>query len=199
MKNTYVEYTDPEIINKIKSDQDSDAVKALADRHSGLIFGIAGKYGINQTSGTPYHDLDDQKLSIVWDAAQTYDPSKNTQFDTWLGNNVRYYCLKKITKAVRNNEVSIEENPIDNIPISYDDNSVGENTDYILDIAAQMKDSRVINIMKDRYCSGGRKVMNYADLGKKYNLSPQGVKNIHDSFIGLVKKKMNSENLVDRV
>ena len=200
--NTYIDTPDNQLINEIKENQSSDALNTLAVRHSGLVFDMAKKFGTNITSGTPYYDLESELPEIVWEAAKQFDETKGVKFDTWLGNNVKYYCLKKINKAARQPTDSIEEHPnevtnIVNSEIMRKEEEANELA-YVLDIAGQMSDPRIEGIIKERYFSGP-KVKNFADIGKKFDLSPQGVKNIHDAFLKKARSKLMSDNYVDVV
>jgi hypothetical protein len=47
-------------------------------------------------SGTHPEDISSDKDYLIYKSAVSYNPTKKIKFSTWLGNQVRYYCLNKI-------------------------------------------------------------------------------------------------------
>ena len=103
-------------------------------------------------SGIFVDDVLNDKDYIIYQSAKSFDPTRKTKFSTWLGNQVRYYCLNKINKnkkyvTTEDQELSFlmerEEGPEDN----------KELRDYMLDLLSQIKDKRIKRIFELRYFS----------------------------------------------
>jgi len=195
--------TDLELINNIKNNQDSDSLKNLDFKHSGICIQMIKKYEpILKNHGVNIDDVYQDKTFVVYKSALNFNPEKNVKFSTWLGNQMRYYCLNILNK--NNSHISMDNENIKNILeknqniINYDLRN-RENFDLIFDILEQSKDQRVIEIFKLRYFTDRNKKLSWHKIAKKINLSTQTVINIHNKYLKFLNNKMNSKNLFDKI
>lgn len=194
--------TDLELVRKIKNDADDDAFKEVCRRYENIFYKICQKY-INalSMSGVNPQDIFDEKNYIIFHCVSTFKPNKKTKLSTWIGNYARYLCLNSINsrrfilpstdeelnRHLENSQS--RENYLSTL------NSTQDNYDYILNILKQLKDERIIEIFRLRYCSP--KKMIWSSIAKKMNLSTQTAINLHNKGLELVRNKIKSKNISD--
>lgn len=192
---------DIELINKVKKESNSDALKELENRHTGIFNQMIKKYYKHLIDfGANPDDLINDKLFVIYKSALNFNPDKNVKFSTWLGNQARYYCLNCINK--QNNTISMDniniKNIIENNQIKYEkDISINkENSDMIFSILNRIKDDRISKIFKLRYFST-KKLMSWSKISKKLKISTQTAINLHNKGKILLKNKLTSINNSD--
>jgi RNA polymerase sigma factor (sigma-70 family) len=195
--------TDLELINNIKNNQDSDSLKDLDFKHSGICMQMIKKYEpVLKNSGIDVNEIYQDKISVVYKSALNFNPSKNVKFSTWLGNQMRYYCLNMLNK--NNHFISMDNENIKNIvekkqPIVLPETKMRENSDLIFDILNQMKDDRALRIFQLRYFTNKNKKLSWHKIAKKINISTQTAINIHNKCLKLLFNKINSQNSFDKI
>lgn len=144
-------------------------------------------------SGIFVDDVLNDKDYIIYQSAKSFDPTRKTKFSTWLGNQVRYYCLNKINKnkkyvTTEDQELSFlmerEEGPEDN----------KELRDYMLDLLSQIKDKRIKRIFELRYFSEEKSRMTWTDISRKVKVSSQTAINLHNKGLDSLKKKIKKDS-----
>jgi len=190
-----------QLINRIKKYHCSNALKSLDEIHGGLCVKIIKKY-LNQLSYKNYslEDLIKDKTYVVYQAALSFDPKRNIKYSSWLGNQMRYFCLNIINKNKNNLclddeniKFLVEKKQIEEMS-NFDPNKI----DYIFDILSNMKDKRIHKIFKMRYFDG-KKLKSWNEIGKKLHISTQTAINIHNKTIDFLNKKITSKNLFDKI
>jgi len=149
---------------------------------------------VMHASGIFVDDVLNDKDYIIYQSAKSFDPTRKTKFSTWLGNQVRYYCLNKINKnkkyvTTEDQELSFlvekEERQEDN----------KELRDYILNLLSQIKDKRVKKIFELRYFSDEKSRMTWTDISKKVSVSSQTAINLHNKGLTSLKKKIKKDSV----
>jgi RNA polymerase sigma factor (sigma-70 family) len=197
------EKTDIQLVRSVKRNADNDSFNEICRRYENLFYKICQKYStVLSTIGVNMQDIFDEKNFIIYHCILSFKAKKNTKLSTWIGNYARYLCLnsinaKKFILPIDNQEIqkSLEENQIKNEYIHSSHNI--ENYGYIFNILGQLKDERITNIFKHRYC--GDKKMIWSQVAQKMNLSTQTVVNLHDRGLDLIRKKFHSNNISDIV
>lgn len=195
--------TDLDLINKIKNNQDSDSLKNLDLKHSGICMQMIKKYEpVLKNSGIDVDEIYQDKIFVVYKSALNFNPSKNVKFSTWLGNQMRYYCLNLLNK--NNYSISMDNENIKNILekqqcLLPSDTKIKENSDLILDLLNQMKDNRALIIFKLRYFTNKNKKLSWHKIAKKLDISTQTAINIHNKCLKLLSSKINSKNSFDKI
>lgn len=82
---------DEKLIKKIVSKQCNESLKKLVDKHSGMIFNMGKKYCT--FCNLDLNELNDNKYWIIFNAAKSFNSKKGSKFSTWLGNQIRFFCL----------------------------------------------------------------------------------------------------------
>lgn len=193
------------LIRNVQEKNCSDSLEVLVKRHAGMFFSMAKRYANTNIgcSGVSMQDFEDNRHYIVYLAAKNFDPTKNTKFVTWLGNQVRYYCLNTINREAKYygaepekidflmNSAAAEEN--------IDHDKILSEADYILDILSQLKDTRVKKIVQIRYFNEDKKKRSYSHIAKVLGMSTQGVIDLHDNFIKFIRRKMSATANMDEI
>jgi len=193
----YIE-EDSNLIKKIRSENDSEALLELEARHSGICHQMIRKYYNSIISvGLSPEEITSDKLLIIYKSALNFDFTKNVKFSTWVGNQMRYHCLNCINKK------TINTTSMDNENIKYyvessqgqlrsNNDIIKENSEFILNLIKKLKDRRISIIYKLRYF--GDKKKSWHEIAKKLNLSTQTVINIHNKTLKILKNKLTSIN-----
>ncbi len=185
---------DSVLANEVKEKDCQNSLVELIGRHSNLCYNICQKYmPVMHASGIFVDDVLNDKDYIIYQSAKSFDPTRKTKFSTWLGNQVRYYCLNKINKnkkyvTTEDQELSFlmerEEGPEDN----------KELRDYMLDLLSQIKDKRIKRIFELRYFSEEKSRMTWTDISRKVKVSSQTAINLHNKGLDSLKKKIKKDS-----
>lgn len=194
---------DLELISNIKKDIcTDDCLKQLESRHSGICHQMIKRYYNSFVEkGIDPIDVTNEKNYIIYQSVLNFDESKNVKFSTWLGNQMRYYCLNCLNK---NKNVVFFDNPtiIDMIDKKdYKENqSFFTEKNYIFNLISQLKDPRIKKIFELRYfLSSNKKLMSWSKIGKKLKISTQTAINLHNKTIDFLNNKYKSKNFLDKV
>jgi RNA polymerase sigma factor (sigma-70 family) len=184
---------DETLIKKVIELQCSKSLEELVNRHGGMIFNIGKKYCAH--CNLSLEDLNDNKYWIIFNAVKSFKSNKGSKFSTWLGNQIRFFCLNhknKNTKLV----------PIEDSHLEYfiNENSKKENfsnrkeiINTITDLFHQITDINTKNAIYYRYFSNKDRILNYSEIANILNVTPQTVLNWHNKFIKHVKKKLTNK------
>lgn len=181
---------DNTLVNNIIHNQCSKSLEILTDKHSGIIFNIGKKYCTN--SGLDLNELNDNRYWIVFNSVKSFDPNKGSKFSTWLGNQVRFFCLNFKNKNTK--LVPVEDSFLEhflNEKAKKDDNeNQKEILNNIIDLFNKITDINTKNAIYYRYFYNKDRVLNYSEIAEMLNVTPQTVLNWHNKFIKLAKKKL---------
>jgi RNA polymerase sigma factor (sigma-70 family) len=193
--------TDLDLIKNIKDNRDSESLKCLISRHSGIFCEMVKRYQyfISQKGHDP-KDLYEDKDVIVYQSALSFNEDKNIKFSTWLGNQARYHCLNFLNKNSNYfpTESQYLQNMIENKQEQKEDLNK-ENCDYFLNILKSLKDERVYKIFKMRFFSQNKKNRSWNAIGKKLGISTQTAINIYNKHIDFLKIKSNKDSFNDTI
>jgi len=188
--------TDIELVNNVKQQNCESSLKALISRHSPLCFDVCKKYApamIN--NGLHIEDITSEKDYLIYKSALSFNPTKKTKFSTWLGNQVRYFCLNSMNK---NNLIATEDSQIDFfMHKDLDDlprESISEQMNYIENLVNQSKDKRIKRIIEIRYFSNPNKKTPWNKVAKEIGVSTQTAINLHNKALKMIRKKMTNQN-----
>jgi len=184
---------DDTLIKNILKNQCNESLKELANRHSGMLFNIGKKYC--SSCNLDLNDLNDNKYWIIFNAVQSFNPQKGSKFSTWLGNQIRFFCLNYKNK---NNKLLTIEDSI--LEFFINDNSKKDNSsnqkeiiNKIIDLFNQISDSNTKNAIYYRYFHNKDRILNYAEIAEILKVTPQTVLNWHNKFIDFAKKKLTNK------
>ena len=190
--------SDLSLINKIKTENNSDSLSELIERHSGVY-----QYVVDKFSKSPNAIIDrdfflEDKQFVIYESALQYDPSKNTKFSTFLANKTRWKCLNAISKDKKYKPVSLEvlkdikndQNCLDN-PSNFA--LAAEAIDIFNKMLDNEEDERIKKIIDIRYNTSNNKLTPWRKAAEELGLSIQWVITIHNRFINKVKKQIQKD------
>ena len=184
---------DDKLIKNVLKNQCNESLKELVNRHSGMLFNIGKKYC--SSCNLDLNELNDNKYWIIFNAAQSFNPDKGSKFSTWLGNQIRFFCLNYKNK---NNKLLTIEDSI--LEFFINDNSKKENSinqkeiiNKIIDLFNQISDPNTKNAIYYRYFHNKDRILNYAEIAEILKVTPQTVLNWHNKFIDFAKKKLTNK------
>lgn len=181
--------TDIELINGIKEKKDTDCLKTLIDRHSGIYIDMVNRYISETKNGLVKEDLLQDKDYSIYSAAINFNETKNTKFSTYLGNLAKWKCLNLYNKSNKFPQESLEEKKY----IFFEDGGEMEKLESIENLQKiqkaieKSKDERIKTIFRMRYFSED-KLVPWKKIAKKLDLSIQGCINIHNNYLEEIKK-----------
>jgi DNA-directed RNA polymerase sigma subunit (sigma70/sigma32) len=194
----YKNFEDHTLIDNVKTKSCNFSLLELITRHSGICFSIGKKF--SNYGGVDINDINDNKDWIIYSAALSFNGDKGAKFSTWLGNQVKYYCLNLKNKTSK--YVGAEESTIEFLINQYynsakTSDSKRETLNTINDILEQVKDQNIKQAIHYRYFSNKDRILNYSEIGEILNVTPQTVLNWHNKFIDIAKKKLTSSTNTD--
>jgi RNA polymerase sigma factor (sigma-70 family) len=190
---------DETLIKKIINKQCNESLKELTSRHSGMIFNIGKKYC--SCCNLDINELNDNKYWIIFNAAKSFNPKKGSKFSTWLGNQIRFFCLNfknKNSKLIAVEDCHLEFFIND---LSKNENNANkkEIINNIIDLFNQISDTNTKNAIYYRYFHNKERILNYSEIAEILNVTPQTVLNWHNKFIDFAKKKLTSSKIIDNI
>ena len=192
-------FKDETLIKKIINKQCNKSLQELVDRHCGMIFGIGKKY-CNSCS-LDISELNDNRYWIVFNAAKSFDGTKGSKFSTWLGNQIRFFCLNYKNK---NSKLIPIENKqleffINNFSTSDEKKNQKEVINKITDLFNQISDPNTKNAIYYRYFYNKERILNYSEIADILNVTPQTVLNWHNKFVRFAKKKLTKKTKASNI
>lgn len=194
-----LETTDLQLIDLIKKEKNEVALKELIQRHSGIYFDMAKRFGSKNLSLDDFNEILEERDYNIYKAAIDYDKER-AKFSTYLATKVKFICLTKRTRAKNNKEkISYEEvdflfSDQDNSP--YEKLIFKESIYKILVEMLEKEDAKIKDIFLHRYFYGDlNKLKPWWKVGKSLGLSSQGCINIHNKTISKIQKRINNESI----
>ena len=192
--------TDQELAKNIAKHDDNNALLELIHRHTPLCVHIFEKYRPAMvSSGVSSNQLEDKDY-IIYQAAKSFDPSRNVKYSTHLANNVRYACLNSMKDK---KEISVDSETLDYL---IDDTHKKNhknienfylNISYINNLISQLKDERTQKIFQLRYFN--HKKLTWKQIGKKVKLSAQMAINLHNKAVKIIRTQLHSQSISDKI
>jgi RNA polymerase sigma factor (sigma-70 family) len=190
--NSVTKIDDQKLISKILQNNCNKSLEELTNRHSGMLFNIGKKYCTS--CNLDLNDLNDNKYWIIFNAAQSFNPEKGSKFSTWLGNQIRFFCLNYKNK--NNKLISIEDSSLEYFVNDFYKKENIQNKkeviDKIIDLFNKISDPNTKNAIYYRYFYDKERILNYAEVANILKVTPQTVLNWHNKFIDFAKKKLTN-------
>jgi RNA polymerase sigma factor (sigma-70 family) len=184
---------DGALIKNVINKQCNESLKELVNRHSGIIFNIGKKYC--SSCNLDISELNDNRYWIVFNAAKTFNDTKGSKFSTWLGNQVRFFCLNYKNKNSKLIPIENEhlEFFINNFSKNDEKTNQKEVINTIIDLFNQISDPNTKNAIYYRYFYNKERILNYSEIANILNVTPQTVLNWHNKFVDFAKKKLTNK------
>ncbi len=184
-------FTDRELIEQIKTTPKDDLVVELVNRHTGIYIQIVDKYSNLSSGFINKQDLIDQRYTNIYAYALDYDPKRNMKFSSYVGQRIKWECQGLLHRCPTKEDV---EQQIIEAELDSDDNDHELQTDEqkevaqeLLRLAQEAKNIKFADVIKHRFF--GDKILSWRGIGKKMNLSHEGVRKIYLSGLKQIKKE----------
>lgn len=194
--------TDEFLVKRIQTKNCSDSLKILINRHSSLCFKIYKRYMPSfNIKNIDVHEIFEQKDFFIYKTVMSFKFNKKVKFSTWLGNQIRYQCLNAINKKENITYMDFPElnfiadkNQEDNTRVE----KLKELKEYIGSLLNQLKDHRISKIFNMRYFESGAN-QTWTKISKRMNMSTQNAINLHNKGLQILKNKLTSKDLFDKI
>lgn len=167
--------TDLELITRVKVDNDSDAIKELITRHTGIYLDMVTKHAAH--AQLPVNDIRDDKAFNIYQFALKYDPTRDTQFSTYVADRTKWMCLNLNNRAPKS--LTFDENIAPS-----NENAVTENVNRHDDMAVlrerakRVDDPKFYRIFCLRF--NGDKVRSWRAIGRKMHMTHEGARKLFE-------------------
>jgi RNA polymerase sigma factor (sigma-70 family) len=193
---------DMDLAKNVQTERCEDSLNMLIGRHSALCYTMYKRFApALSASGIPLEEIAEDKDSIIYKSALSFNPEKNVKFSTWLGNQVKYQCLNAMNRRenftlLDDKQLTyvVDRNHLTNQPEDY-----SNTIDYVFEILDQLKDKRIKEIFKLRYFGEGSKRMPWAKVAEGIGISTQTAINLHETGRKILAEKLTSQNVFDFV
>jgi RNA polymerase sigma factor (sigma-70 family) len=137
----------------------------------------------------------------MFNAAKSFNPQKGSKFSTWLGNQIRFFCLN--FKNKNSKLVPIEDQHleffINDLNKKNQLSNQKELVNTIIDLFNDITDPNTKNAIYYRYFHNKERILNYSEIAEILNVTPQTVLNWHNKFINFAKKKLTSKSICSNI
>lgn len=165
---------------------DNAAIRELADRHAGIYLSSVSRV-VGYSGSVPGVEPEDLRFWI-WQAAQDYNPSLS-KFPTYLMNRVRYECLPKIRKRIRQ-EAQSEKLAL--LLDGQDNNQIDDETiRYIRIVANGCLDGLHARVFAMRH---GVPPMKFHEIADKLGYTKQWACTVYHTALDKIRNEMRKDN-----
>lgn len=90
------------LINRVKTEQDSEALTTLVNSHTGLYLKVVSRYAAAYPNVIKRDDLADDRLFNIYRFILDYDPDRGTKLSTYIGDRTDWMCRTLLKQDERN-------------------------------------------------------------------------------------------------
>lgn len=215
--------SEAELIELIKTKQDSTALIILADRHAGIYLSVASRYADCYPNTIRIDDLKDDRLFNIHRFILDYDPARGTKLSTYIGDRTDWMC-KSMLKRDRENPISsgtygpsgalgltiggdtyatptgsevtlMDESPAARVTDVADREL---QTEAVLEAAREVvADKRFMSILSYRHFNAkGKSSLSWRQIGEKMSMSHEGCRKVYNVNLAAIKKHLTKPCVV---
>jgi len=192
--------SDEYLVLKVQKKNCDKSLSILINRHAPLCFKVYKKYIPSfNVKNIDLNEIYQQKDYVIYKTVMSFKPTKNVKFSTWLGNQIRYQCLNAINK--KEDIIYLEQKDLQFIidkNVEQKNEKLNELKDYIITLLDQLKDERICKIFNMRYFEDSSN-QTWTKIGKKMKMSTQNAINLHNKGLQILKNKLTSKDLFDKI
>lgn len=188
---------------KEKNEKASESIRELSERHSGVFHMVLNRFtshpNFQNLFGVHKEDIKGEKESIIYDAALKFDEERGVQFNTYLGNNLRYYLLGKYKANERyfyHNYESEETPTAYEVEEDWEDFHNKEILEKVFKVLDSFEDKRIPEIFRIRY-KNGKNPTSWKDVEKELGgkISYEWCRVLHNKALDILKIKLKNFTL----
>ena len=193
--------TDSQLTKRLKIHGCEDSFLELCRRYENVYYKICQKYKYALIkSGVQPEDVYAEKDLIVLKCAQSFDPSRETKFSTWLGNYAKFTCLNYVNskKYIFNADTEELHDFIEDSQFAPDHtNNLSEEFKIMLSTLDGLKDSRIKKIFRMRYFYDTKKDGTWKNISESLSMSIQTAINLHKKGLSILKNRLKGKINID--
>lgn len=193
-------YSDIDLVNQIKENNDESALLELVDRHSGVFYKTVSEYIPHLSGNGVYDEFYGRREEFFYDAAKKFNENKGVKFSTWLVNSTRYKCLTERTRLKNEPEFfqfdqSLEESNEEEYNLTPDMYlMLKDDIKEVFDVVNENYDERSKDLLEKRFFGGkGGAGMTFPEIAETMNISTQAVQQAHSKLIKKLKKQFATQ------
>ena len=172
--------TDQYLINEVKVNNDSAALTELVARHTGIYVNVVNSY--SYVPKIERDDMIDHRMVNIYNFALKYDPTRNMKFSTYVAENTKWSCHKKIESE----KDEINDDSMGGKSMTFN----GDLTHFIEDQTEEIQDKRFAKIFSLRHNSGKKKLSWKKIALHMDGLSHEWCRKIYKRNIGFLKNRI---------
>lgn len=209
----FKEIADEDLVDMVKQGSER-AFNYLVEKHSGIFLSTVSRMLSKNMPNHISQDFLREREMFMWQACRSYDKTNNSKYSTWLYNQTKWECLKKIKRQSKHSSVIVKINDfsldkdkntatIDSLPDKGEDSNYGSKLDSFetlankddLEIIFKILDDiegtgipskvRSVNIFKMRILEK----MTWDQISKKVNRCKQQAINIFEKQLKEIQKE----------
>jgi RNA polymerase sigma factor (sigma-70 family) len=192
----YSTLEDISLVKKVKDENDSLALTELVSRHTGIYNKIIGNYSYQEHN--QYNDLSGEKYYNFYKAIKAYDPDKKMKFSVYLGQTMKFDCMREIFKRKNGRkfeefeEAIYSEKSIDKSLIFED--RLPEDTNLLISMAYEIN-ARFGEIIETRLSTTNNKPLTFREVSRRTGIHVNTVSSIYRTHIKKLKEKFTNEKI----
>jgi RNA polymerase sigma factor (sigma-70 family) len=194
--------TDSQLTKRLRIHGCEESFLELCRRYENVYYKICQKYKYALVkSGVQPEDVYAEKDLILLKCAQSFDPSRNTKFSTWLGNYAKFTCLNLLNskKYIFNADTEELHDFIEESQFAPDLNDHLLEESKILSATMDgLKDSRIKKIFHMRYFYDKKKDGTWKNISESLGISIQTAINLHKKGLVLLKNRLKGKITIDK-
>lgn len=173
---------DLELINRVRDNNDSEAIKTLIDAHTGIYIQTA-KYFFK--SGVILDEIKEDKYFNLYKFVTAYDPNRDMKLGTYIGERTKYMCINLMNREPRSlefNELSAVSNDtsITEKVVKHDD--LNEMTER----AKRVDDPQFYKIFCLRFRED--RPRSWREVGRSIGMTQEGARKLFKRHIGKLQE-----------
>ena len=200
--------TDLDLVTKIKTDQDSDAIKELINRHTGIYFSVVQKYAATYPQIVRLDDMKDDKVFNIYQFVLDFDPAKNTKVSSYIHDRTDLLCNSLLKDDSRPYHIPVRQTDyLDAVPENGIQTVLPDTTEAadveamadkdlsleaILEDASLIKDKRFVAILKWRHFV--TPTLTWRQIGVKLGVTHERARQIYNENIVRVKRHLQESH-----
>ncbi len=175
---------DSVLISRVKDSADSAATLELINRHSGVYIDVISQYAFSPKIQMP--ELKDDRIYNIFSWIKDFDPTRETQFGSYVGKKTRWMCLNIINRDHESVEMDVNAPNTD-----MDTQGAADRHTDLAEIrgeVAKVKDPVFWKIFKLRF--DGKRPRSWREIAERIDMSHEGARKHFFKHIGAVKEAM---------
>ena len=186
----------------LKEERCEDSFLELSRRYENVFYKICQRYKFALRSvGVQPEDVYEEKNTILFKCALSYDSERGTKFSTWLGNYAKFTCLNYINskKYTFNAETEELHDFVENSQIAPEGaKTYDEEMDIAISALNALKDKRIKKIFERRYFYDYKKESTWKNISDGLGISIQTAINLHKKGLRLLKNQLKDKINIDK-